>query len=342
MIKKIFILVIVVVAVGVGGYFLINQEESLKNPEAVKDMIRIEENMNNLDSYTTAMELELKFNEQSQDYVSFVLNIDMDKKNEAMEATGSIVASVEGMNFDLNAELIHINDNLYGKINNINLPPLLLMFFPIDQSKIELISNKDILLKENLFQDLNQMIAEITQEIGQESLTIEEIITEMEGISRGFWQQGVTIIENVSVDELDGQEVNKYKIKIDNEKLISFILNYLEEKNLFDLISDINNQDKEEIIKEIKDTIKDDQAEIDFYIWADENYILKSSYRSEIKIPEEETQASEKMILLLNVYYSNFNHEFDIIEPENYLLLDELIKIFEDIFDIPETGPVTI
>lgn len=334
---KTIILIFVVVLLGAGAYYyfqggFVSAEEKI---------IQAEEKFRDLDSYTAKAEIDFNFvGEESQTPdMDFSFAGDVDRKEKAFQGEGEMNFELEGAAAKVGGSMTYIDDNLYG---NVDTFPYLAL--PLESEEVSTITENNILIKEGLLKDVNSYLASYLAEKGKEPMTVEEIVSELENYSKNIWEEEVITVEKVEEDMFEGKKAKKYTLNFDGKKMTDLYIDLIEEYEVLDLASNITEEQKEQMKTQMKEEMQDNYEDIEAYGWIQDGYIVRMKVAStssievdESALPEgQKVEVPEKVEVVSNIYYSNFDKDFDITAPEDYITLNELMNQLQIPVQLPE------
>lgn len=315
---KLIAVALFVLVIGGGAYLYVNNNNETPEEEVVKAW----QNMTKVESLTVDMDLLLDFvDPTTEEEVKVLVNIssDIDKENEKgrMVFNGDVL--IQGMNMSAGGEIVFVEDNLYGKINT--LPTVLLYQIGLGDIASDLMG-KDILLLENISKNIENLTAN--------SISEERSVEIMKEVSVKAFNQGVFAITEKGKEKVNGKNATKYELKIDYEKLPDFLIELTEDykddfsdeserlmvvASIEDFRETFNNLSEEELVE---------LEQLEMNLYSDGKYIV----RFEMVLDSEEENTTMEVV----VTFSNFNKDFEITAPEDYILLEELMQQFMPMF----------
>jgi len=320
---KVIIILAALLLVAGGVYFYLDTE--VLTPE--QELLRAAENMANLDSFTMETELQAE-GEDAGEELSLLLSAvtDIDRREEGSYRSvinGEVFA--EGVTVDFGGEVTYVGDNLYGRVDVF--PTVLLPGIP---DEIRDLVGVDILLMENVSQDLEEEmetfdedLAEAFEEEGLDPMTMQEIAEHMEDIATKALEDEVIKVSETEDDEVRGVPATKYTIEIDYEKLPDFMIEIAEDYE--DTFPGIDVEEVREEMERAKEEMEEmEEMETEFYVWADGEHILRVQFLFEME--------EEDVSLEFNTFFGNFNEEFEITAPEEYMELEEVSEMMMGLF----------
>lgn len=333
---KIIILVAIIILLGVGAYYyyqggFVSAEEKI---------MEAEEKFRNLDSYTMETEINVNFigGDDQTPNTDFHFIGDVDRKNKAFQGEGEVNFKMQGTAAKVGGSFTYIDDNLYGSVDTF---PYLAL--PLGSKEVSMITENDILIKEGLLKDINVYLASYLVEKGKEPITVEEIFKETKKHSKDIWKEGVITVEKTENDMLEGKKAKKYVLNFDGEKMVDFYIEFLEDYEVLDLTPGIAKEQKEEIKKQMKEEMKSGE-DIEVYVWIQGGYIgrMKMVSRTAFEMDEnnfsegQDVEIPEEVEVISNIYYRNFNKNFEIDAPEEYITLEDLMTELKIPIQLPE------
>jgi hypothetical protein len=322
--SKIISAVVVLILVITGTYLY--AQDLFLSPE--QKLIRATENFSNLGSYTIEADINSELIGGNESSVNFKINSDLDRVNKEARGFGQINFTMEGAAAKIGASYTYANDDLYVGIDTFPY-----LFLPLDANQVELIVENDILVKENLIEDTNNYLADLFKEKEREPKTIEEIITEIESYSQEVWQEEAIRVRKVEEDIIDGENVEKYTLSFDGQKINDIYLRIVEDYQLFDFFPNLSEEEVEEMKKEIEEQMKESYETVEAYVWIDNGNFVKSKTVSRTPIEvdpktiaEQEVELPEEILVTSNIYYKNFDQQFDIEAPTEFITIQKLLN----------------
>ncbi|MCF7845518.1 MAG: hypothetical protein K9M12_02020 [Candidatus Pacebacteria bacterium] len=309
--KIIAVLAFVLIAGG-GAYFYMSDGNGTPEEEVVGAW----QNMAEVESLTMDIDLLLSFlePESGEEFNgSATISSDIDKTNEKAKMVISSDLEVQGMTMNLGGEFVFVEDDLYGKINS--LPTALLYEFGLADIASE-VMGKDILLLESVSENIEEVT---TDEISEERAA--EI---MEEVSTKAFDEGVVILTEAGEEKVNGKNATKYEMKVDYEKVSDFLMELTE-----DYKDDFTTEEErlmvvagiEEFKEEFNNLSEEDKQVLEaikMNIYSDGKHIV----RFETLVDVEEQETTMELVFT----FGNFNEEFEINAPEEYVKLEDIIN----------------
>ncbi len=308
-----------------GGYLLLGGQDALLTPE--QEIIKAMQNTAELNSLTMDTEIDVKVVEGGQEY-NFLLSMVTNAKETEDgigEAESRITGEffVEGMTINFAGNLVQVDDNLYGRVDTLPLG-----IIPDIPQELNELLGQDILILENVSErteedlaELNEELAKAFEEEGLDPMTINEIVEELENVFVMALEREVVKVTDKERDEVDGERATRYTVEIDIHEIPDFMIELGEEYDgVFPGI------DKEEIIiiaEDMRGELEDleDFEKIEFFIWTDGQYVKQIQFVYDF---EDEEVAIDFGITMK---FSNFNEDFEIVAPVDYIALEEAQEI---------------
>lgn len=316
--KTIIALVVILVIAG-GAYFLLQDE--LLTPE--QEVLSAMKNTKEADSLTMDLEINANMVEDGEE-VSFVLGMlsDIDRREEgsmSSDINGEVVA--EGMAVNFGGGLTYADDNLYARVDTFpsvlfpDLPQEISDLIGVEILVVEEVSEK---VEEGL-EETDEELARMFKEEGVDPMTMKELMEELEGIFDKALEEGVVEVTEVESDEIEGERATKYTVLVNYEKVPDFVLEVVEEHE--EIFPGIDKEEVEESMEQLKEEIEEteDLEKMEFYIWTDGRYVIKAQFSQDLE---------EELSLEVIVRFKNFNEDFDITAPEEFMTLEEVEEIF--------------
>ncbi len=312
---KIIFIIGAVALVGGGAYLYMNSDMGGSSEE---QLVKVGKNMAELDSLTVETDVSLSFTEEQMGEkidVSLGMSSDLDKKNEAsrVEVEGS--TTLQGLEMSGNGSFTYIDDNLYGRIETF--PTILLQ--EIGMSGLaDQIMGVDILIAENISEREELEDYDVNEE------ELKEMMKALENFFADALEEDIVKVDKTEEDTVDGKKVDKHTIVVDYKKIPDFLLTSVD-KYEEALPEEVDKEEVKEEIEKMKEEIEnlDLEAEglkdIHLYVWSDGKHILKASFFADVD--NEQGQFSVES----TSKFSNFNEEFDIVAPEDYKTMEDLM-----------------
>ncbi|MGM0439279.1 MAG: hypothetical protein ACQEP3_02510 [Patescibacteria group bacterium] len=314
-------LIILLIAGGVYGFMFMGPQ----TPE--EEVMQAQKNTSNLDSYGVDVEMDMELEgAEGAPEMSFLGGVDYDRANKAMEGEGTMDMSTEGLAVTLGAGFTYVDENLYGRVTSF---PYLAL--PVAESDIEALTENDILLVENLPEQADLFLAGFFTELGTEPITTEELFDESERLSDKVWEDGVMKVTNTEEDEYNEKTAKKYTLEIDGEKMADFYADLIEEYQVMDLFPELSEEEKEEMMEEMDAELKNSYEDSEIFAWVQDEHLVKMEVTSTSEFNEEDfseidqlEETPDSMTVNMTINYTDFNEEFDISAPEEYITIEEL------------------
>jgi hypothetical protein len=310
--EKIIAVLAFVLIAGGGTYFYVNNSGGTPEEEVVEAW----QNMVEVESLTMDVDFLLNFIEpESGEKFNFSTTIssEIDKINKKAKGVINADLEVQGMTMDLGGEVVFVEDNLYGKINT--LPTALLYEFGFDEIASE-VMGKDILLLEN--------VSESIEEVTTSEISEERSIEIMNEVSTKAFDEGVVTVTEAGEEKVNGKNATKYEIKVDYEKLPDFLMELTEdykddfatEEERLMVVAEIEKFKEE--FKNLSEEDKEMLEAVKMNLYSDGKHMV----RFEILVDVEEQETTMEIVFT----FGNFNKEFEINAPEDYIELEEVIN----------------
>ncbi|MEA2092705.1 MAG: hypothetical protein U9P61_01910 [Patescibacteria group bacterium] len=308
-----------------GAYFYINNSSGTPEEEVVKAW----QNMAEVESLTMDVDILLGFVESETGErfdISATISSDIDNTNEKAKMVINSDLEIQGMTMDLGGKVVFVEDNLYGKINTF--PTALLYEFGLDKIASE-VMGKDVLLLEN--------VSESIKEIAKTEVSEERSIEIMNEVSTKAFDEGVVTITEAGEEKVNGENATKYEIKVDYEKLPDFLMELTEdykdgfatEEERMTVVAEI-----EDFKEEFNNFTEEDKKMLEalkMNIYSGGEYIV----RFEVLVDVEEQETTMELVFT----FGNFNEEFEINAPEDYIKLEDIINQYMmNLFTMDEEG----
>ncbi len=319
------ILIVVLLILAITGTYLYAQDFFI-SPE--EKLMKASKSFKEHDSYTIEADIDTEMIGDNESSMNFKLNSDVDVKNAKAQGNTEFNFNIEGAAAKLAASYTYLDDDLY-----LNVDTFPYLFLPLDANQVELIVENDILIKENLIKDTNNYLADFLKSREREPKTVEEIISEIEEYSEDIFNQEAVIVEEVKDDTIEGKKVKRYTLSFDGERLNEIYLQIMEDYKFFDLFSNLSEEEIAEIKNEMKNQMKESYETMEAYAWIDGGNFVKTKTVSRTSIGvDSETVANqnvelpEEVVTTTNIYYKNFNEQFNIEAPTDFITREELIN----------------
>ncbi len=325
--KKIILIILGALLVAGGIFAAFNMRSTTPEQQVREAERRVAE----LDSYGIDVEMRLETYGDLEQEILFLGSGDYDRKNNLFRGDGSMDISMEGLALNLGGGVIYANDNLYGKLTTF---PYLAL--PLAGDQVDYLTENDILIVENLREKADLLIQSMSSEIGIEAMTVSDLLDYSEKLEDELWDREVVYVTEVSDDSHEGEAAKKYVMKVDNEKMADFYLDLINDFDLENLFSDLSEEEREAFLDQFEEELrKDDETE--FSVWIQDGYLVKVEMIDEINF-EEEVPVNEidnlggypeKMVMEMIFEYRDFNEDFEIEEPEEFITLEDLMEEFQ-------------
>jgi len=317
--KKI-ISILVIVLLAVFGYFYFVREDS---PEEV--LMRAGRNMLDLDSYSLDITVDTDMiNSEGESLGSTLISGQMDISEVEKAGEGSLSAemSAEGTVFLAEGSFIYVDDDFYGRIDTLPLPVTGLLGDDV--------AGNWILVAENVPETLNQFLADLAEE-DEEVKTVAEIMAELEELEREIWERELFTVREVESVELRERSVDRYEVEFDVDNLMEVYEVLFSELGILEEFEEFDDEDMEMIREEMERAYED----MEFFIYTDGEYILRvrmesvtdmaAQWQDLEEMEEFIDQMPAETVVSTIVDYDNFNQEFEINAPEEFVLLRDLV-----------------
>ncbi len=333
--KKVLITTAVATLVLISLFVLISGKEEVVNLEEDKDVKEVEENllayeelvesfgnMYDLDSLIFGGSLYIEgdfYLERIEGVVDLEWETILDVENKNNESLFDANIYLENLEVEEAIELlssgtaIYFDGALFGKLNQLTLStntedPAMLEFDDMVEDLTKEIKGDYFLLSENLTEDINEEMHGCDYSSGTCTYYnfpdyyyyyyyyLESDKEEKKQFLMDLFKDNVLEVTKTERDYVDGKANNKYTIVFNGE-----------------------------MAKEHSDgEVDTEDVDVSLQVWADGDYITKT----ELSFSGE---TSEGWISLsLNLYFSDFNEDLDIIAPRSYINLHDL-DVFENI-----------
>ncbi len=337
--KTNIILIALVAVLVVGGSYYYFTEVSISEEQKI---VRAMQNTWNLDSYTMDLDLGVNFVSQDGEEVEFdISNVsNVDNVNEASQ--GEINLDMNFSNglmgpLSVGAQFIMADEAFYAKMDDVpgNLLQGMEMVTGMEE-KVSGFVGEWILLMEDL--DELQEYTEEDEDVDISERDLRKLKEKFEELINEFFKQKVIYVESKETDEINGKKMDKYSISSNPERFPKFY-----EKEiipfLYFISKEIEKVSETEIesrreewqrIKEELDDINMEEAErlvedMEFYIWVGENRIHRVIINMDIRGDDYQDFEEESLFVTMDLSFSNFNESFNIVAPENYLTIEDII-----------------
>ncbi len=314
---KIIGIALLVLFIG-GGAFYYSSQKSVE-----LQLVQAIENMQNLDSYTSNFDVSVMATKEDGKEMFDIgvygtTNIDNERERGGGDFTigGDIEEGGVTFGFSAGGEFVFVEEEAFIKIDN--LPEMLLMYMP--QEVVDEVIGEWIGFDGDIREELEDSFAETDKEIDEEEIA--EVLTKM---GERFWERDVVFIKDYETDLLDGKAMNKYEMGINPQELMDFIekdvLLLLEEAGVEEL-HEISEEGREEILKIVEEI----EENVTFHIWSDGEYVYRVNMEAKVEIENKVDEVGEVKIVM-DVRYSNFNENFEIEPPKEYLSPEEVMDV---------------
>ena len=338
---KVGLIVLIIALIAGVAYGVMNMRPM--TPE--EEVMEAERRTANADSYSVSMDMDVEVEglEETPE-VSFSGSGDYDRINQAFDGEGQFDMAMEGLAANFGAGVTYVDDNLYGRVTTF---PYLAL--PLGSDQVELITENDILLFEDVKQNVDLFLEGFFTELGMEVMTFEDLMTKSEELSEKMWEDGVITVSEVEEDELDGEPAKKYHLQIDGEKTADFVIDLVERMEEQGLLDQLDEEMREEMFAEIENELREAYEDVEIYGWVQDGYLVKIETTTVTEVDEDEIpdvdeleEMPESVTVRMVINYSNFYEEFDIIAPEEYITLDEVMQELQlfPMFDMEELEDV--
>ncbi len=318
--KKLLFIFGILIIFFITFYFLFFQKPL--SPE--QELLQLSRNMTDLDSFSVDFELRADFlGDYNYPNVGFSGIVNIDRLSETAEIKTDTEITDVGMTANLKVDFKYVDDSIYMDI--ITFPYLSLQMMSDD---VSLLSDNKILIKEDLIKDLNQLLFEMFENAEREPRTLAQIKRQLYSLFLEAVEHNVFEVEEVEKDTLNGQSVKKYTVLVNSDNLENFIFKVMERDQVYQFLS-LEEQEKEKLKEEIRNWSKETFKNYQFSVWGDSQTILKVETISEVEFPEDEflgEEVPEKVIFVSSFVFSNFNQNFEIKAPEEYLKLEDILE----------------
>lgn len=314
------ILIIAVVAVFTGVYFLTtNDQARLTDEEA---LVLAAQKTASLNSYVSDITLGLEG--RSPDVAvnaSLTGEVRVDNRQESLAGNIKVDAQIQqmgqGITLSFAGEFIILENRLFAKMETV--PEMLLFFLP------EEIVGQWILISEDIQ-------GEIENELYAQEMDLQQLEEAIEELLVRLWEKEVFIITAKEKDSVNNLSLDKHAVTIIPERLISFweedLIPFLEEIEA-EGIPSLTEEEKEDLLEQMELALE----HFRLYVWSDSNHI--HLVRAEAEIPQQEM--IEEGSLLLEISYRDFNQPLVIEAPTDFISIDDLADELE--YDLLDFGP---
>ncbi len=316
--KIIVVLAVFIIAFG-GVYYFLGEDLT---PE--EEIILGVQNLFRAESMTVTGELDGEFEDQATGE-RFGVNLSAVSDlmlPEAFQADLDGSVAMEGMQFMGSGSVIYVENNLYGKVEEMPQIP----FMPMGDEFV----GQYIILEEDIDwkREMDQELDETFEETDIDPETFKEIA--MESFEKSWELNVLEITETVS-DEVSGRSTRKHTVAINLENLPQLVEEMVREYQ--ELIT-YDEEELEEAIEEMEEEIAEYREEIDedaleFQVWTDGEYILKVEFEFDGTVEETETSFT------FSLEFENFGQDLEITAPENYITEEELQEMMMPSIEAP-------
>ncbi len=297
-------------------------------------LMRAERNMRALDSYGVDIMTSTEF-VGAKEEVKFQGNVLVDNEEKAGRGDGELTILTEGVTMLFEGSLTYVDDNLYARVDTLPAAP----FLPVE---IRDIRGKEVLIVENLMSEVDSLLGEISEEREIEDLTVEGIMKDLEEYSMALWEEGAIKVMDVKIDDLDGEIVRKYELAVEGDVVNDATKELMETYEVYEMLENMLGLKEGEFAEEMEKELKDAYEDVELYVWSDGEHILKVKSLSTTKISSEDLEGLAKeddlpreARTVTEIRYHSFNEDFEIEAPEEYLILEEVLRGFSS----PAFGP---
>jgi len=354
MTKNIILAIVAVLLVGGGLYFLF--AEPMTEEERV---VRAFRNTAEIDSYTADTWLNFNVDQgEGEDRFESTLNasMDVDTIAEASRGEGDLNVNIisDGMEVGMSmvGGFVFVDDTLYVKIDE--LPSGLLEELPLPVEADEQIT--EFLGEWVMVSDDIEEIDEEVEEFDLDEEELKKVQERLEELLAQLFEREVIFIEDAERDEVNGIMMDKYTFSVNPDRFADFheeeVIPFFE--FVTEEVSGISDEEKEEIMQQLErvgeglEEMDEEQMQqlvedMEFVVWTDGNYVHKFRVGMDIDAEDYEEMEDGMLELTMEVTLSNFNEEFDITAPEEYLSLEEVMErmmegLMDDMapFSVPE------
>ena len=322
---KIGLIVVAIALIAGVTYGVMNMSPA--TPE--EEVMEAEKRTANLDSYSIKMlmDMEVEGIEEAPD-VSFSGEGDYDRLNQSFVGEGEFNISMEGLVANFGAGITYIDDNIYGRITTFPY-----MALPLGSDHVEMLTENDILLFENVKENIDIFLGGLFTEMDMDPMTLDELLIEAERLSERMWNDGVITVSEVEEDELNDKPATKYHLRIDSEKASDFAIQLLERAEEEGIFGDLDEDTRGELFADIEREMMTAYEDVETYAWIQDGYLVRVKSLSTTSIDEDEIpniedldEVPESVTVKMVVDYFNFDHDFEITAPEEYITLEEVIN----------------
>ncbi len=342
---KLLVALLAVAIVGGGAYYY--TQMSLTDEEAV---VRAMQNTAELDTYSTQVIFGATAfdGEEEVASISLLANADVDDVRNATEGSGILDVDYQmggmEMRFSLEGGFMLVDDNFYGKLETFPTP--LLGFLPAIQADVvSELTGRWILLAEGVQEEIEEEL----------DMREEEVEEEVEKLLIAFWEKELLLLGEKERDEINGVSVDKYLVSFDPEKMPEFLEeDFIPFMEFFGEVLEMSQEELDEVlsmIAEAKIEFEDEEnleemerilEMMELHIWTDGEYIYRIRAEIDVDVSDEDIDLDElpevsRVVFFFEVNYDNFNEEFDITAPSEYLTTEEVMEIFMQT-PIPHSG----
>lgn len=274
------------------------------------------------DSYSMDIEMNTETEGNLQSTISFTGKLNYDRLKERADLSTNIDVSGEGMVLNLGGHLKYIEDKLYGKVTTF---PYLAL--PIGSEQVDMITENEILISDNTNQDLSLLLEDGLRGTDLEGMSLTEILDEADKLREKMWQEEIITISQSENVDLDDRESKKYSLQIDGEKMTDFYMQLADQYQLVDPYSELSDRERDELKAELEKAYQ----EMDIKAWVVDDYLVKLEVDSSTDFSDQlegegEDEFPEKVKTTFIINFDNFNQDFEIEEPEEYMGLKDLLE----------------
>lgn len=353
--------IIILIVVGVGLSLYTRAWDPVWNPfrpspEKVIEKMALE--MGRLKTVHSRAKIDIAGKEDIKEVFRLSMDFDSDSDStdpQNLKSAGDfyIALAFEGMEFSLAGEVKAIGEDSYLKITTIPALPFLEPFFEMFGIDLGEIEDQWIKIdQEQLMKILGVSITpEMEEEMQKEKEKQEEMIQKFQTLLK---DKKLYIVKREFPDkEIRGVKTYHYLVALNKEEIKKIIPGIFE--ILWEYFPPSNPgfpmtppvPGKEEILTEILeafDEFFEKVGEITAQLWIGKKdfYLYKIKGEKEIDLAKIDLKAKGKIIIKIEMDFSNFNQPVKIEEPEEYKLLEEIFSpMFPSMFlpPVPEGLP---
>ncbi len=313
---------------------LLNKIEDIKKRIEPKiesqenEVIRAQRNLRNFDSY--GMDIEMNYKKEGGEFLNFLGNV----KVESLENNIKIEGIIKGKDnyageIELEGYLSYINDNIYGRMDDFHVEDI----SEREREEAEEYLGKDALIVRKPLDKIDILIEEVSRELFFYGFDVgdidimkgEDILNEIKEISLRSLDRNIIKVVDVQSDILNGKSVKKYETKINEENMVDFFFELMDDYGIFEFLP-ISKEDKKELKEEMMYAIEESNDDTKSYLWIDNGRILKTKSTTTYEEYDFWKDEIEEVKIEFVVNYHSFNKNFNLTPPSEYIDVDKMIE----------------